>query len=196
MAHAVRGFSLLLVYSGGFSAVCPISHFNAAVRRFNVLGYPYTAAVLLALWPLFMALWRGVVPCSVAYRLRCQLAAVLIPLCPCRRLCPKLISGLRPFILIKVDMCIHIVPSLLRRCGLGGLRRLLRRAWRSAKVAGKVPGKVAKVAGIVVRLRAKVAAKVAVKVASASPKSLIYPKIIVVYKIPCIKAGFFLPTFP
>lgn len=122
---------------------------------------PYAAAAPLVLCPLFMALWRGVVPCSVAYRLRCQLAAVLIPLCPCRRLCPKLIRGLRPFILIKVDMCIHIVPPLLRRCGLGGLRRLLRRAWRSAKVAGKVSGKVAKVAGIVVRLRAKVAAKVA-----------------------------------
>lgn len=156
---------------------------------------PYAAAVPLVLCPLFMALWRGVVLCSVAFRLRCQLAAVLIPLCPCRRLCPKLIRGLRPFILIKVDMCIHIVPSLLRRCGLGGLR-LLRRAWRSAKVAGKVSGKVAKVAGIVARLSAKVATKVAVKVASASPKSLIYPKIIVVYKIPCIKAGFFLPTFP
>lgn len=45
---------------------------------------PYTAAVLLVLWPLFMALWRGVVPCSVPYRLRCQLAAVLVPLWPCR----------------------------------------------------------------------------------------------------------------
>ena len=59
---------------------------------------------------------------------------------------------------------------MLRREGLGGLRRLLLRAWRSAKVAGKVSGKVAKVAGIVVRLRAKVAAKVAVKVASACAK--------------------------
>lgn len=170
MAHAVRGFSLLSVYSGGFSAVCPICHFNASVRNFNVLGYPYAATAPLALWPLFMALWRGVVHCSVAYRLRCQLAAVLIPLCPCRRLCPKLIRGLRPFIPIKVDMCIHIVPSLLRRCGLGGLRRLLRRAWPSAKVAGKVAGKVAKVAGIVVLLRAKVAGKVAAKVASACGK--------------------------
>lgn len=159
MAHAVRGFSLLSVYSGGFSAICPICHFNASVRRFNVWGYPYTAAAPLAPWPLFMALWRGVVPCPVAYRLRCQLAAVLIPLCPCRRLCPKLIRGLRPFILIKVDMCIHIVTPLLRRCGLGGLRRRLRRAWPSAKVAG-----------IVVPLCAKVAGKVAVKVASACAK--------------------------
>lgn len=83
MAHAVRGFPLLSVYSGGFSAVCPISHFNASVRRFNVLGYPYTAAVPLVLFPLFMALWRGVVLCSVACRLRCQLAAVLVPLLPC-----------------------------------------------------------------------------------------------------------------
>lgn len=50
---------------------------------------------------------------------------------------------------------------LLRRGGLGGLRRLLRRAWPSAKVAGKVSAKVAKVAGIVVPLCAKVAGKVA-----------------------------------
>lgn len=77
MAHAVRGFSLLLVYSGGFSAVCPISHFTASVRRFNVLGYPYTAAAPLVLWPLFMVIWRGVVPCSVACRLRCQLAHIV-----------------------------------------------------------------------------------------------------------------------
>nr|DAP31232.1 MAG TPA: hypothetical protein [Bacteriophage sp.] len=80
MAHAVRGFPLLLVYSGGFSAVCPICHFNAPVRRFNVWHYPYTAAITLALWPLFMALRRGVVPCAVACRLRGALPA-------CRRPC-------------------------------------------------------------------------------------------------------------
>lgn len=105
-------------------------------------GYPYTAAALLALWPLFTALWRGVIPCSVACRFRCQLAAALVPLWPCRRLS-------------------HAPAGRSR-----GLRRLLRRAWPSAKVAGEV----AKVAGIVVRLRAKVAAKVAVKVASACAK--------------------------
>lgn len=56
--------------------------------------------------------------------------------------------------------------TLLRRCGLGGLRRLLLRAWPSAKVAGKV----AKVAGIVAPLCAKVAGKVAVKVAGVCAK--------------------------
>lgn len=60
--------------------------------------------------------------------------------------------------------------TLLRRCGLGGLRRLLRREWLSAKAAGKVSGKVAKVAGIVVPICAKVAGIVAVKVASACAK--------------------------
>ena len=55
---------------------------------------------------------------------------------------------------------------MIRRCGLWGLRGLLRRAWRSAKVAGKV----AKVAGIVVPLCAKVAGKVAVKVAGVCAK--------------------------
>lgn len=148
MAHAVRGLLLLLVYSGGFSAVCLICHFNAPVRRFNVWGYPYTAAAPLAPWPLFMALLRGVVPRSAACNLRGALTA-------CRRpRSPVALSG----------------GGLLRWRGLGGLRRLLRRAWRSAKVADKVSGKVAKVAGIVVRLRVKVAGIVAVKVAGVCAK--------------------------
>lgn len=175
MAHAVRGSSLLLVYSGGFSAVCPIPHFNASVRRFNVLGYPYTAAVLLALCPLFMALWRGVVLCSVACRFRGAL-----PACPHRApsLCPcGFVGGF----------------ALLRRCGLGGLRRLLRRAWRSAKVAGKVSGKVA---GIVVRLRAKVAGKVAVKVASACAKVAHFPQNHSRLQNSVYKGGIFLARFP
>lgn len=60
--------------------MCLICHFNATVRRFNVWCYPYTAAAPLAMWALFMALWRGVVPCSVAFRLRGALPA-------CRRPC-------------------------------------------------------------------------------------------------------------
>nr|DAH85666.1 MAG TPA: hypothetical protein [Caudoviricetes sp.] len=111
-------------------------------------GYPYTAAFLLVLWPLFMALWCGVVLCSVACRFRGALP-------DCRRPCsPVALPG----------------GGLLRWCGLGGLRWMLRRAWRSAKVADKVSGKVAKVAGIVVRLRAKVAGIVAVKVAGVCAK--------------------------
>ena len=147
------GTSFSLGVFRGFSAVCPISHFNAPVRRFNVLGYPYTAAVPLALCPLFVALWRGVVPCSVAFRLRGAL-----PACPHRApsLCPCGLVGGCP---------------LLRWGGLGGLRRLLLRAWRSAKVAGKVSGKVAKVAGIVdVKVAVKVASACA-KVAHFTPKS-------------------------
>lgn len=49
-----------------------------------LVAIPYTAAVTLALWPLFMALWRGVVLCSVACRFRCQIAAALVPLLLCR----------------------------------------------------------------------------------------------------------------
>lgn len=146
MAHAVRGLLLLSVYSGGFSSVCLICHFNAPVGRFNGCGYPYTAAVPLVLYPLFMVLWRGVVLCSVAFRLRCQLAAVLVPLWTCRRLCPA--------------------PAVRAR-GAWGFRWLLRRAWLSAKVAGKVSGKVSKVAGIVA---VKVASTCA-KVARFTPKS-------------------------
>lgn len=55
----------------------PYSHFNAAVRRFNIWGYPYTAAAPLVLLPLFMALLRGVVPCTAA----CRLCGAL-PACP------------------------------------------------------------------------------------------------------------------
>lgn len=86
--------------------------------------------------------------------------------------------------------------ALLRRCGLGGHRRLLRRAWRSAKVAGKVSGKVAKVAGIVVRLRAKVAAKVAVKVASACAKVAYLPQNHSRLQDSVYKGGIFLAHFP
>lgn len=78
----------------------------------------YTAAVPLVLYPLFVALWRGVVSCSAACRLRCQLAAVLVHLLPC---------GGRP------------APVVSAR----GLRWPHRRAWLSAKVAGKVAVKVA-----------------------------------------------------
>ena len=140
------GFSFAPGVFRGLFAVCLICHFNAPVRRFNSGCYPYIAAVLHALYTLFAPLWCGVIRCSVACRLRCQLAAALVPLLLCR-------GG-----------------GLLRRCGLGGLRRLLRREWLSAKVAGKVSGKVAKVAAIVVPLCAKVAGKVAVEVASVCAK--------------------------
>ena len=152
MAHAVRGLLFLSVYSGGFSAVCLICYFNAPVRCFNVWGYTYTAAVQLALFPLFIALWRGVVHCAAALSSAPWIAACAASLPP----------SMFPWCL--VGGC-----TLLRRCGLGWIRRPLLRAWRSAKVAGKVAGKVvkvAKVAGIVVRLRAKVAGIVAVKVAA------------------------------
>lgn len=70
---------------------------------------------------------------------------------------------------------------LLRRGGLGGLRRLLRRAWRSAKVAGKV----AKVAGIV-----------AVKVASACAKVAHLPQNHSRLQNSVYKSGIFLAHFP
>ena len=169
MAHAVRGFPLLLVYSGGFSTVCPICLFNASVWRFNVWRYPHTAAIPPALLPLFMALWRGVVLCSVACRSRGAL-----PACPHRAppLCP----------------CYLVGGGLLRWRGLGGRRRLLRRAWLSAKVSGKV----AKVAGIVVPL----CAKVAVKVASACAKVAHLPQNHSRLQNSVYKGGIFLAHFP
>ena len=77
MAHAVRGFSLLLVYSGGFSAVCLICHFNATVRRFNVWGSLYRRSPACSV---------GLVCGLVAWRcpLRCGLPLALPA---CRRPC-------------------------------------------------------------------------------------------------------------
>lgn len=73
---------------------------------------------------------------------------------------------------------------LLRRCGLGGLRRLLLRAWRSGKVAG-----------IVVRLRAKVAGIVAVKVASTRAKVAYLPQNHSRLQNSVYKGGIFLAHF-
>lgn len=175
MAHAVRGFSLLLVYSGGFSAVCLICHFNAPVRRFNVWGYPYTAEAPLVLWALLVALWRGVVPCSVACRLRCQLAAVLVLLLPCRRLSPAPAGRSRwpgppaaasPFV-------------ALRKSRRKSLRESRESRWHSRSPLCES------------RWQSRCESRKCLRQSRS-----FYPKIIVVYKIPCIKAGFFLPTFP
>lgn len=160
---------MLLVYSGGFSAVCPICHFNAPVRRFNACGYPSIPPTPCL--PCGRCLW----PYCVALSSSPWLAACASSLPP--SLFPCGLAGGRP---------------LLRRCGLGGLRRLLRRAWRSAKVAGKVSGKVAKVAGIVVRLRAKVA----VKVASACAKVAHLPQNHSRSQNSVYKGGIFLAHFP
>lgn len=171
MAHAVRGLLLLPAYSGGFSAVCLICHFNAPVRRFNVWGYTYTAAATIAMCALFMALWRDVPHCSVACCLRGALPA-------CRR------------------SRSHVALSVAVPCSggavSGGLRWLLRRAWLSAKVSGKV----AKVAGIVVRIRAKVAGKVAVKVAGACAKVAHLPQNHSRLQNSVYKGGIFLAHFP
>ena len=171
MAHAVRGFPLLLVYSGGFSAVCPICHFNAPVRRFNVWHYPYTAAIPLALWPLFMASWRGVVPCSAACRLRYQLAAVLVPLWPCRWP-PAAPAGRSrwPGPPAAASPCVALRQS----------RRESRESrWHSRSTPRES------------RWQSRCESRKCLRQSRS-----FYPKIIVVYKIPRIKAGFFLPTFP
>lgn len=128
---------------------------------------------------------RPACPVAVVYGLmawRCPLLRDLpLALPACRRPCsPVTLSG----------------GGLLRRCGLGGLRWLLRRAWLSAKVAGKVSGKVAKVAGIVVRLRSKVAGKVAVKVASACAKVAHLPPNHSRLQNSVYKGGIFLAHFP
>lgn len=165
------GTSFALGVFRGFSAVCPISHFNVSVRRFNVWGY-------------------------LLYRRRpaCPVAVVYVPMawrCPLLRGFPlaRCAASLPPslFPCVLVGGC-----PLLRRGGLGGLRRLLRRSWLSAKVSGKV----AKVAGIVAPLCAKVAGKVAMKVASACPKVAHLPQNHSRLQNSVYKGGIFLAHFP
>ena len=153
MAHAVRGFPLPLVYSGGFPAICSIYHFNTSVRRFNVWRYPYTDAVPRSLYPLFVAIWRGVVPCSVA----CRLYGVL-PACR-RSRSPVALSVAGPFSVARSWWLVVWAPP----CWPG----IPVVAYLSAKVATRVAGKVAKVAGIVA---VKVASVCAI-VAQFTPKS-------------------------
>lgn len=144
----------------GLFSICLICHFTAPVWRFSTLYYPYTAAVPLALCSLFMALWRGVVPYSVAGRLRGALPV-------CRRSCaPVALSGAVP-------------------CS-GGVGR-------GAPVAASPC--------VALRQSRWHSRSTPCESRCQSRKCLrqsrsFYPKIIVVYKIPCINAGFFLPTFP
>lgn len=168
MAHAVRGFPLLSVYSGGFSAVCPICHFNASVRRFNVWGYPLYRRRPARSVPVVYGLmaWR----------------------CPLLRGFPLALPACR-----RPRSPVALSAAVPCSGGVGrGLRRLLRRAWLSAKVAGKVSGKVA---GKVVRLRAKVAGKVAAKVASACAKVAHLPQNHSRLQNSVYKGGIFLAHF-
>lgn len=96
---------------------------------------PFRLVCGACLWPYGVALPPA--PWLSACAVRCQLAAGLVPLWPCRW------------------------PSTAPAVRSRGLRRLLRRAWLSAKVDGKVSGKVAKVAGEVAVKVASACAKVA-----------------------------------
>lgn len=170
MAQAVRGFHLLSVYSGGFSVICLICHFNAPVRRFNSGCYPYILPPFCmrctpCLWPCGVALHPP--PCIAA--LRC--AASLPPAC----------AALVPLAGWLAPPC---WPWLLVGACL------------SAKVAIIVAGKVAKVAGIVVSLCAKVSGKVAVKVASACAKVAHLPQNHSRLQNSVYKGGVFLALFP
>ena len=111
-----------------------------------LVAIPYTAAVTLALWPLFMALWRGVVLCSVACRFRCQIAAALVPLLLCRG------GGLLRWMLRRAWRSAKVADKV---------------SGKVAKVAGIVVRLRAKVAGIV----AVKVAGVCAKVARFTPKS-------------------------
>lgn len=153
--------------------MCLICHFNASVRRFNAWCYHYTAAVPLSLWPLFMALLRGVVLCSVACRLRCQLAAVLVLLWPCRWPSPAP-AGRSRGSPVAASPCVA-----LRQSRRQSLRESRESRWHSRSTPFES------------RWQSRCESRKPIRQSRS-----FYPKIIVVYKIPCIKAVFFLPTFP
>lgn len=163
------GFSFAPCVSRGLFAVCLICHFNTPVRRFNSGRCPYIAAALRAPCALFVGVWRGVAPCAVACRLRCQLAAALLPC--------GLIGGW-PLLGGAVSVAGGVGPSMLARDSGGGVPRCQsryqsRRGSRKSRWHSRCESRK--------RLR---------------QSRSFYPKIIVVYKIPCISVGFFLPTFP
>lgn len=151
MAQAVRGLHLLSVYSGGFSVICLICHFNAPVRRFNSGCYPLYCrrsayAVHLVCAPM---VWR--------YPL---LRGLPLALPACRL----------PCVPVALSMAVPDRWRSLCGCRFGSLhagRPGAAMACLVAKVATRVAGKVAKVAGIVA---AKVAS-VCAKVARFTPKS-------------------------
>lgn len=167
MAHAVRGFPLLLVYSGGFSAICSICHFNASVRRFNVWGYPSIPppsrlVCTLCLWLYGAALPHA--PWLAACVVRCQLAAVLVPLLLCRgRFAPSVRSRGSP-VAASPFVALRQIRRESRESRWHSRSPLCESRWQSRKCLRQ--------------------------------SRSFYPKIIVVSKIPCIKAGFFLPSFP
>lgn len=144
MAHAVRGFNLLSVYSGGFSVICLICHFSAPVRRFNSGCYPSILLPFCVRYP--PCLW----PCGVALHPPPYIAVL------------RCAASLPPSCAAPVPLAWWLAPPCWPW--------LLVVARLSAKVAVIVAGKVAKVAGIVVPLCAKVAGKVAVEVASVCAK--------------------------
>lgn len=80
MAHAVRGFLLLSVYSGGFSAICFICHFNAPVRRFNSGRYPILPLLCVRCTPCLRPL--GVALSPAPWLAACA-ASLPPPLRPC-----------------------------------------------------------------------------------------------------------------
>lgn len=167
MAHAVRGFPLLLVYSGGFSAVCPICHFNASVRRFNVWCYPSI--------PPPPRLFCGHCLCLMAWR------------------CP-LLRG------VPLAWCAASLPPPLFPCGLVGGCALLRRGGfggRGSPVAASpcVALRQSRQHSRSPLCESRWHSRCESRKSMRQSRSF-YPKITVVYKIPCINAGFFLPTFP
>ena len=168
--HGLRraGFSFAPGVFRGLFAACLICHFNAPVRCFNYGRCPYISTALRALCALFMALWRGAAPSAVHCRLCCQLAAIV------RRPCA--LGGVAG-------------PSMLAVASGGGAP-LCQSRWHSCRESCK-----SRWHSRSLLCKSRCESCQCLRQSRYESRSL-YPKIIVVYKIPCIKAGFFLPTFP
>ena len=118
------------------------------------------------LWPYGVAFSPA--PCIASCVVNCQLAAVLVPLLPCRRLChaPAVRSRGSP---AAASPCVALRQS--------------RRESRESRWHSRSP-----------LCESRWHSRCESRLCLRQSRSF-YPKIIVVYKIPRIKAGFFLPTF-
>ena len=164
------GFSFAPGVFRGLFAVCLICHFNAPVRRFNYGRCPYISPALCALYALFMALWRGVATSAVHCRFAvcCQLAAIV------RRPCA--LGGVAGPSMLAVASG-GGAPLCQSRCH--SCRESCKSRWHSRSLLCK----------------SRYESRQCLRQSRYESRSL-YPKIIVVYKIPCINAGFSLPNFP
>lgn len=163
----------------GLFVVCLICHFNAPVRRFNSGRYPILSLLCVRCTP---CLRPYGVALSAAPLLAACAASSPPPFCPCALVGGWLLLG------GAVSVAGGVGPSMLARDSGGGVPRCQsryqsRRGSRKSRWHSR---------SLLCKSRYK--SRQCLRQSRYESRSL-YPKIIVVYKIPCIKAVFPLPPY-